>query len=248
MATRTRHATMSAIERKLRLLMIKERRTPVRDVVTSSAIQTTRPITKLAGMDIVVAVRAGGRRYAERNAPWHLRRGLLRPVTLQAVHCLVRAAQRKLCRCVIERGNGFPRLRVMTRLTLRLAGKWLVRIGVAGRTSRIRERVTVGRLLRQRLVTVNARRRDVCAQQWKSTVAMPRLRIGRRKKSTDGMTGFACVLKPRLKLACVIVLVAVDALSERRMIVCVLSPPFMTLHTGNSGMLACQRVLSSSVF
>jgi hypothetical protein len=62
------------------------------------------------------------------------------------------------------------------------------------------------------------------------------------------VTGFAFVLKPRLKLARMIVFVAIEALSERRMIVCVLRFPFMTLQAGNNGMPACQRVLSGSVF
>jgi hypothetical protein len=62
------------------------------------------------------------------------------------------------------------------------------------------------------------------------------------------VTGFAFVLKSRLELARMIVFVTVDALSERRMIVCVLSPSFMTLHAWNSRMLTRQRILCGCVF
>ena len=110
---RALHVLMSSLERKVRAVMIEERRTPLVRVVARRAV--IGPCGELVAMRVLVALGAGRRRALElhmHHAPFQVRRSM----AFDACHGSMGAGQRKSCCCVIELRNILPFFRGVTYL------------------------------------------------------------------------------------------------------------------------------------
>ena len=211
---------MPALQRKRRLLMVKQRRLPLVAVVATRTFIPLLP--KLVSMRILVAVHALQRCLVEPNVKHRLLH-VRRTMAIDARYRTMRPFQRELRVRVIEVRKILPHLRLVTRLaTHRLAlgiqlrhplrKLTLVNVLMACRAGQLRKVVRHHSLPRQRLVALVARHRNMTTRQRKVRLLVLRHRVVRCLERRPSVALLAPVVpRSTRKLPLMLVLMAVDA-------------------------------------
>lgn len=253
---------VGALQRERRsLVMIEQRRLPLRAVVARYAIGYT-VLGKLFSMDILVALLALGRRGLEINVGqlgFHVRR----PVAIRAGSGPMRTDQREIGFRVIEARQLLPRFRGVAGFAARafavhsgaehtLPELPFVWIGMTGRAIKFLPMIDSGLLIagvNQVFVTVGADGRDMAARQYETSLLVTHQGKCRGMISVESMAFLTLIEVRRCrKLGCVPIRVTVRTELELDLVEGVLAPRNMTLRAFQASVPALQRIGARRMF